>query len=163
MVLCLLMPVAGYIFENEPVEGQRVEARLDLIAHQGPDMGTQLGEPVLNYSQQMTGMKTWPLLTLALLWGAVALGSIFLFKRRTLQMRLVMVGFILNLVYVFLVFFWAVDCYSDLLSDGMGGVKPEVTWLVGAYAPLVSLVFFFLAQRAIKKDEALVRAADRLR
>ena len=34
---------------------------------------------------------------------------------------------------------------------------------VGSYAPIVSLLFLVLAHRGIKKDEAMVRAADRLR
>jgi hypothetical protein len=108
-------------------------------------------------------METWPLVTLVMVCGVIALGSIFLYKRRTLQVRIVALGFLLNVVYAFLVFFWAVDRYADLLAAGMGGERPEVAWQVGAFAPLASLVFFFLAQRAIKKDEALVRAADRLR
>ena len=60
-------------------------------------------------------------------------------------------------------FFWAVDSYADLVASGFGGAKAAVTWALGAYLPLASLIFLFLAQRAIKKDEALVRAADRLR
>lgn len=163
MVLCLLVPVAKYTFEDMPGEGQRVEAQLDLFAHGGADMATQMDEPVVIYSQRFTGMPTWPLVTLVLVCGVLALGSIFLFRRRTLQVRLVAVGFLLNVVYAFVLFFWAVDHYADLLSAGMGGTTPQVSWFVGAFAPLVSLVFFFLAQRAIKKDEALVRAADRLR
>lgn len=163
MALCLLTPVAKYNYENMPTEGQRTEARLDLFARDGADMASQMGEPVVNYSQRMTGMETWSLVTLVMVCGVIALGSIFLYKRRTLQVRIVALGFLLNVVYAFLVFFWAVDRYADLLAAGMGGERPEVAWQVGAFAPLASLVFFFLAQRAIKKDEALVRAADRLR
>ncbi len=163
MVLCLLMPVAKYSYENMPTEGQRVEAQLDLIAQDGPDMAKQMGEPVVTYSQKLTGMTTWPMVTLAVASMALALVCIVLFKRRLFQMRMAMVGFLITLIYVFLLFFWAVDRYADLLSAGMGGTQPEVTWFVGAFAPMGALVFFFLAQRAIKKDEALVRAADRLR
>lgn len=163
MVVCLFVPVAKYSFENQPTDGQRVESQLQLFPREGKDMASQMGEPVVTYSQRMTGMETWQLVAPALACLAVALTSLLLFKRRTLQVRLVAVGFLINVVYVFVLFFWAVDCYANLLSSGMGRVKPEITWFIGSYAPLVSLVFFFLAQRAIKKDEALVRAADRLR
>ena len=118
---------------------------------------------MVHYGQRLTGMETWPLVTIVLVCMVIAVVAIFLFKRRTLQVRLTAFGFILSVVYAFLLFFWAVDHYADLLSAGMGGVKPEVTWYVGAYAPLASMVFLFLAQRAIRKDEALVKAADRLR
>ena len=163
MGLCLLVPTAKYHFDNQPTEGQCVEARLDLVAHDGPDMASQMMEPVVFYNQRMTGMETWPLVTIVLVCMVIAVVAIFLFKRRTLQVRLTAFGFILSVVYAFLLFFWAVDHYADLLSAGMGGVKPEVTWYVGAYAPLASMVFLFLAQRAIRKDEAMVKAADRLR
>lgn len=161
--LCLLVPTAKYHFDNQPTEGQCVEARLDLVAHDGPDMASQMMEPVVFYNQRMTGMETWPLVTLVIVCGVMALGAIFLFKNRRLQVRVTAVAFLLNVVYAFLLFFWGVDRYAYLLSQGMGGVAPQITWYVGAYAPLASLVFFFLAQRAIKKDEARVRAADRLR
>lgn len=163
MGLCLVAPTAKYHYDNMPTEGQSVEARLDLFARGGGDMLTQMNEPVVNYSQRLTGMETWPLVTLSLVCLALAVAAIFLFKRRTLQVRMVAFAFLLNVVYAFLVFFWAVDHYADLLSAGMGGAKPAMTWTLGAYTPLASLVFFFLAQRAIKKDEAMVKAADRLR
>ena len=163
MGLCLLLPVAKFQFVDRPTEGQRVEAQLDLVARDGADMMTQMDQPVSQYSQRLTGMETWPLVTIVLVCMVIALAALLLFKRRTLQMRLSAFGFILSVVYAFLLFFWAVDHYADLLSAGMGGVKPEVTWALGAFAPLASMVFFFLAQRAIRKDEALVKAADRLR
>ena len=80
-----------------------------------------------------------------------------------MQMRAVAVAFLLNVVYVFLVFFWAVDAYGKAVEQAMMATDMSVTWYVGAYAPIVSIVFFVLAHRGIKKDEALVRAADRLR
>lgn len=161
MVVCLLAPVSKYVYTDLPTEGQRVESQLNLFAT--GDASVDMLQPVVKYSQRMTGMSTWPLVTLVILCGVIAVAGIFLFRNRTLQMRLVALGFLLNVVYAFLLFFWAVDKYADLLSSGLGGAKPEVIWFVGAFAPLLSLVFFFLAQRGIRKDEALVRAADRLR
>lgn len=163
MGLCLLVPVAKYQFVDMPAEGQRVEARLDLFARGDTMLVPQMDEPVSQYSQRLTGMETWPLVTIVVVCMAVAIAALFLFKRRSLQARLSAFGFILSVVYAFLLFFWAVDHYADLLAAGMGGAKPEVAWNLGAFAPLASMVFFFLAQRAIKKDEALVKAADRLR
>ena len=118
--------------------------------------------------QGETKMTTWPLVTLAIVSGVIGLLCIFLFKNRRLQMRLATLGFMTTLAYIFLLFFWAVDKYADvLLSHGLtrflSEAKPEVSWGVGAFIPMAALVFFFLAQRAIRKDEALVRAADRLR
>ena len=163
MALCFAFPVAEYTI-NQPA-GQQIMARLDLVAKDNPEMMNQLNnmEPLVEYSQRMSGMPTWPMVTLVLICGALALGSIFLFRNRMAQVRIVSLGFILKVVYAFVLFFWAVDRYSELVSSGFGGSEAAISWGAGAYLPLATLVLFFLAQRAIRKDEARVRAADRLR
>lgn len=164
LALCLMFPVAEYRL-TMPATQQTVEAQLDLLAKDNPAMWSQIatGEPMIGFSQKSSGFKTWPLIALAMLTGAIALVSVFLYGNRVRQMRVVAVGFLLNVVYVFLLFFWAVDAYGKTVAQTMNADAPEVTWFVGAYAPIVSIVFFILAHRGIKKDEAKVRAADRLR
>ena len=171
--LCFLFPVAKYQYADISGKGQLVESRLDLVAKYAPDVLKQInaGEPVVVYGQTYTKMTTWPLVTLVIVSGVIGLLSIFLFKNRRLQMRLTTLGFMTTLAYIFLLFFWAVDKYADALSNAakfrsinfIDHAKPEVIWGVGAFIPMAALVFFFLAQRAIRKDEALVLAADRLR
>ena len=84
---------------------------------------------------------------------ALPLVTIFLFRRRLLQLRLCVVEMVLLLgsaimegVYYFLS--WRV--FSDLTFHTQG-------------LPLVCLLFAYLAARAIFRDELLVRAADRIR
>ncbi len=163
MALCFVFPVAGYTFDL--ATGQRVSAELNLVAKDNPDTLQQMaaGEPVVEYSQRLAGMSTWPLITLALCVLLLSVLCIFLFKNRTLQARITGLAFLVNVGYAFAVFFWAVDKYRDLLMAGLGGVEPTLGWLAGAFLPLASLVLLFLAQRAIRSDEAKVRAADRLR
>ena len=164
MVLCFIVPVAEYQL-SMPSTGQKVEAEFNLVAKDNPDMWNQINnlDQMVVYSQQASGFHTWPLIVLALASALVMLVSIFLFKDRVLQMRVVAVGFLFNVAYVFLLFFWAVDAYGKTVVRMMQGADLEVTWFVGAYAPIVSLLFLVLAHRGIKKDEAKVRAADRLR
>ncbi|MBR5092688.1 MAG: DUF4293 domain-containing protein [Bacteroidales bacterium] len=164
MVLCFMFPVAKYYCEMSSTH-QRVEAQLDLVAKDNPEMVNQLLDldPVVVYTQKASGFQTWPLIVVNLLVAALALVCIFLYKNRVLQMRLVAVAFLLNVVYVFLLFFWAVDKYGDIVWRALDGDEMQVAWFVGAYAPIVSIVFFVLAHRAIKRDEEKVRAADRLR
>jgi len=164
LVLCFLVPVAEYHL-SAPTTNQQVEAELNLIAKDSPDMLDQIAnlDPVVVYSQKASGFQTWPLVVVAALTALLALVCVFLYKNRVRQMRLVAVAFLLNVVYVFLLFFWAVDAYGKTVLQAMQGADLEVTWFVGAYAPIVSLVLLVLAHRGIKKDEARVRAADRLR
>ena len=85
----------------------------------------------------------------------MALGTIFLFRNRILQIRmtifnsLLLVGYYLAFVAFLFVFRSRLDASFHL------------SW--GLCLPFVSLVLNYLAIRAIGKDEVLVRAADRLR
>lgn len=164
MALCFMFPVAEYHIDM-PSTGQKVEARLDLVAQDNPEMMNQIINlsPVVDYSQKASGFRTWPLIVLSALVAVITLVAIFMFGNRVRQMRMVAVAFLLNVVFVFLLFFWAVDAYGKEVTRVMAGSGMEITWFVGAYAPIVSLVFLVLAHRGIKKDEAKVRAADRLR
>ena len=90
---------------------------------------------------------------------ALPLVTIFLFRRRLLQLRLCVVEMVLLLgsvimegVYYFLS--WRV--FSDLTFH-THGFRPAIA------LPLVCLLFAYLAARAIFRDELLVRAADRIR
>lgn len=164
MALCFISPAAQYTLQDETI-GQTTKAQLDLLAKNNPAMLDQIAnmEPVVDFSQKATGFATWPLIALVVIVMVVAVASIFMFKNRMRQARVVMVGFVLNLAYVFLLFFWAVDAYADTVKNYMHMSDITVTWTVGAYAPIASLLLLFLANRAIRKDEAKVRAADRLR
>ena len=118
--LCFLFPVAKYQLaaDNLSSENRRCESQLDLVAKVQKDAPTdkqqmEAGEPVMVIRQSDTNMTTWPLVTLAIVSGAIGLICIFLFKNRRLQMRLATLGFMTTLAYVFLLFFWAVDMYAD--------------------------------------------------
>lgn len=90
---------------------------------------------------------------------ALPLVTIFLFRRRMLQLRLCVVEAVLLVgsavmegVYYFLS--WRV--FSGL-AFRVQGVRPAIV------LPLVCLLFVWLAARAVLRDELLVRAADRIR
>lgn len=113
----------------------------------------------------------WILAAAAIIVGCIALVSIFLFKNRILQMRVVAFGFLFNIILIFLIFFWAINGtgghggYIGVLQDSglMGGNIATNMLTPGTITPIVTAILLFLAQRAIKKDEIKVRAADRLR
>ena len=96
------------------------------------------------------------LLVLFAVAGALALTDIFLFRNRDVQMKIGRMALVANILGVVLavILFW-----QDL--SGLG--NSEVEDGLGIYLPLAYIVFIILALRGIKKDEALVRSADRLR
>jgi len=81
--------------------------------------------------------------------------TIFKYKKRLLQMRLVNFAILLDIVMVVLMFF-----YTDKISKD---VAVDTKYEIGSVFPLIALVFLVLALRGIRKDEKLVRSADRLR
>jgi len=89
------------------------------------------------------------------LTGLFALAIIFLYKNRNLQIRLSNLAMLITCVFIGTIFYFADHAKTN--------VESIVHYSAGCYFPLIQLVFTFLAMRAIKKDELLVRSADRLR
>ncbi|WP_222984796.1 DUF4293 domain-containing protein [Flagellimonas meishanensis] len=86
--------------------------------------------------------------------AALALISIFLYKNRQNQFVLNRLNIILNL---FLLGFFV---YRSLSLSGENVISEKG---IGMLIPVFSIVFLVLANRAIKKDEDLVKSVDRLR
>lgn len=86
--------------------------------------------------------------------GLLSMGSIFMFKNRKLQFVLGRLNIILNF---FLLGFFV---YQSLKLSGETMVSEKG---IGMFLPIISIVFLALANKAIKKDEDLVKSVDRLR
>ncbi len=80
--------------------------------------------------------------------------SIFKYKNRKFQFMLGRLNIILNF---FLLGFFV---YQSLNLSGETAVSEKG---IGMFLPIVSIVFLALANKAIKKDEDLVKSVDRLR
>lgn len=100
--------------------------------------------------------STWGLFGILVLAAVVACCTIFLFRNRLLQIRLTIFNSILLIGYyiVFAVFLF-------VLKGRLSGADYQIGWAL--CLPVVCLVLNYLSVRAIYRDEALVRAADRLR
>jgi hypothetical protein len=101
---------------------------------------------------------TLPLLALNVATGLVALIAILYFKKRMLQLRLVRFAFLLEIVFIALIFFYYIPQIEESLV-----ATSDYTGVVGIYLPLGSLLLLILANRFIIRDEKLIRSADRLR
>ena len=100
--------------------------------------------------------ETLPLLVLIVLSLIMDLITIFLYKNRSFQFRLVTINILLNVVLVALVFLLYSRIYENRLQISSN-------YQFGIYIPLISLVFLVMTSRAIRKDQALVKSSDRLR
>ncbi|WP_396638568.1 DUF4293 domain-containing protein [Maribacter sp. R77961] len=86
--------------------------------------------------------------------GALALLTIFLFKNRKNQFVVNRLNMILNLFLLGFFVYRSLNLSGETLVSEKG---------IGMLIPVFSIVFLVLANRAIKKDEDLVKSVDRLR
>lgn len=83
-----------------------------------------------------------------------SLASIFLFKNRKLQFVWGRINILLNFILLGLFVYWS------LMVPGEANISEKG---IGMFIPVVSIVLLVLANKAIKKDEDLVKSVDRLR
>lgn len=106
---------------------------------------------------QTTKIENYTINTL--LGTIILIGSfacLFLYRNRMNQMRICRINLLLATLLLVMVF---TSLMTELADPGLIRKSYEI----GAYLLSITIVFTFLATRAIQKDENLVRAADRLR
>ena len=99
---------------------------------------------------------TFPLIGFAVIIGLISFVAIFMYKKRRVQLLLIKICILLNIILIVGVFFG----YPEVISKQ---INTEAVFGISSYFSLISLVFLILANRGIKRDEKLIRSADRLR
>ena len=87
--------------------------------------------------------------------AVLAIISIFMFKNRKSQFVLGRLNIILNFILLGLFVYRSLTLSGDASDVSEKGI--------GILLPIFSIVFLVLANKAIKKDEDLVKSVDRLR
>jgi hypothetical protein len=99
---------------------------------------------------KVTGITSIPLIIVTTAVGVSALIAIFLYKNRSLQLKLSIGGVALQAVLLFL--------YYSEISQFVRGTF-SLTAILQALVP----IFFLLAARGISNDEKIVKESNRLR
>ncbi|MBO5975531.1 MAG: DUF4293 domain-containing protein [Paludibacteraceae bacterium] len=100
--------------------------------------------------------STWNITLLMAVVLLLSFISIFFYKKRILQIRIIIFNIVLMLGYYALLAYWIFKIKGSLTDA-------EVSLSLIASFPLINIILSYLAVRAIGKDEALVRSLDRLR
>jgi len=110
---------------------------------------------LLGFHSQTSNTLVLPALITNIVIGLITLITIFLYKKRKLQMRLCLLNVLLTLSLIALIAYYAFNFngYYVMNQD----------YLFGICLPALMILFLFLARSAIKKDEELVKSLDRLR
>lgn len=99
--------------------------------------------------------STWGLFVLDAIIVLCSFGIIFLFKKRILQIRLCIFNILLTIGFIayFIIQSWSIASAQNL----------DLAFRFWLSMPIISILLHYMAIRAIGADEAMVRAAERLR
>ena len=104
----------------------------------------------------------WPdTIYLAVITGLICLLSfitVFMYKRRRMQIRFIRFMILLSIIFLALIFFFYVPNLESLTQTSADYINQP-----GIYLSIASVLFLILASRFIMKDEKLIRSANRLR
>ena len=103
-------------------------------------------------------LATESLLLFALSMGIACMAAIciFLFRNRSLQFKLAIIGIILSLAIIGIEV-WQIENFRSTNTL----VKGTYYW--GGLFPIAMVIFFILAAKGVYRDEKLVKSIDRLR
>jgi len=99
----------------------------------------------------------YPSLLIALVMTILPLIDVFMFRNRKRQVGIAFGGIIADIGFISVVLMREGNL-SKLTPPPVGG-----TYWIGAVLPVISIIFLILAISGMRKDEKLVRSADRLR
>jgi hypothetical protein len=84
----------------------------------------------------------------------VTIIAVFMFKKRSLQIKLCMFGILLSIIMIVVVF---------SASENMGVPDIPPHYLEGIYLIAAQIILLLAAHKFIRKDELLIRSANRIR
>lgn len=158
MVGVLVLPMWQKI---DPATGEKLTLTAFSITSEA---GRQVApNGAISHSERVP-VSTWPIGALAIVAAGVALYEIFQYRNRLRQMQMgllnsvVLAGVLGALVYYVIYVAEPMMAAPTAEQGPMLGDK-----LIGFWMPFVGLVGNLLANRFIRRDENLVRSADRLR
>lgn len=99
--------------------------------------------------------KVYPLFALILIVILIPVISIFLYKRRVLQMRLTIYNMILIIGVIAMIALYTLKANAEL--------EGTFRLMYITIMPVLAFVFSFLAFRGIRRDEMLIKTLDRIR
>ena len=133
MVICMCSPIGSIITNATEI--------------------SELGNLCITFPDGTKDYSPWALFVILLVVAALSFVTIFLFKKRMLQIRLTIFSSVVLIGY-----YLALVAYLFMLAED---TTFSASWTI--CLPFAALILNWLAIRGIGADEALVKAYDRLR
>ncbi|OFY99693.1 MAG: hypothetical protein A3K10_01465 [Bacteroidetes bacterium RIFCSPLOWO2_12_FULL_31_6] len=103
-------------------------------------------------------IRTLSLTITTIISGFISLVALFLYKNRSLQIRLARITIVLLATIIAQSILLTEDVFNQLQTLGY-----EKTYYWGFAFPFISIALIVLALLGVKKDEALIKSMDRIR
>ena len=113
---------------------------------------------VTHVEKHIMAMESLLLFSVSIGLACLAAACIFLFRNRSLQFKLAVLGVIVSVVLIGLEV-WRIGKYRTQYAGNL--TSSSYYW--GSLLPIVMAICFVLAARGIYKDDKLVKSQDRLR
>ena len=133
MVICMCSPIGSIIASTNEI--------------------SEFGNLCITLPDGTKDYAPWALFAILLVVAALSFGTIFLFKKRMLQIRLTIFSSVMLIGY-----YLALVAYIFMLAEE---TTFSASWTI--CLPFAGIILNWLAIRGIGADEALVKAYDRLR
>jgi hypothetical protein len=104
------------------------------------------------FSEELLTLKVIPIMFIAS--SIISLVTIFLYKDRKLQFVIGRIIILINLILLGLLIYLSLTLSGETIVSEKG---------IGMFLPILVVLLIVLANKAIKKDEDLVKSVDRLR
>ena len=121
--------------------------------------GAEYSLLVTGLYQKVNGVSTRitsyiPLFTSTIVIALLALINIFNFKNRSLQK---------TISTIIMILIAGLSFWVNIVAQQIPGGTTGASFGAGAFLPVLAIIWSFLAVRGIRKDEQLIKSADRLR
>lgn len=103
-------------------------------------------------SYRLMGTENFYMMLLTIAIGVLALITMFLYSNRKLQMRLCLLGIVLEILLIYLYY-----RETTTFAPGTG------TYSLTSILQLLVLLFYFMAMKGIANDNKIIRESNRLR
>ena len=107
--------------------------------------------------KQTVNVNTIPLIISVVVGAIFSFINIFLYRKRLLQIKINRFAILLFSLYLALMYFLYIDKIKTLFT------VDNTSLMLSAALPIVNIILLFLANVRIRRDDKLVKSADRLR
>ncbi len=156
MLFLLVLPIAKIAVERKEVINEKETAKVEEIV-----IYKNYGAEIYSQDRKKTFYSTWPVTILTCLIGLISFINIFLYSSRIMQIRICVFNILLLIGLSGLTYYYFNAIKKQIILSDLTVIRHAFD--ISIIFPVISIIFTYLAFRAIRKDELLIRSYERLR